>query len=58
VYVILFGLSPAPFVDLLPGSQGRVKIYKDKAGGFYACAEIARELTIDEQPGSGQDLQG
>ncbi len=32
VYIILFGLSLAPFVDLLPGSQGRVKIYKDKAG--------------------------
>ena len=32
VYVILFGLSLAPLVDLLPGSQGRVKIYKDKAG--------------------------
>ena len=35
VYIILFGLSLAPFVDLLPGSQGRVKIYKDKAGTYY-----------------------
>ena len=34
VYFILFGASVSPFIDLTPGSQGRVKIYKDKAGTF------------------------
>ena len=34
VYFILFGAAASPFIDLTPGSQGRVKIYKDKAGTF------------------------
>jgi len=34
VYFILFGASASPFLDLTPGSQGRVKIYRDKAGTF------------------------
>jgi len=34
VYFILFGASASPFIDLTPGSQGRVKIYRDKAGTF------------------------
>jgi len=34
VYFILFGASASPFIDLSPGSQGRVKIYKDKIGTF------------------------
>jgi hypothetical protein len=34
VYFILFGLSAAPFLDLSPPSQGRVKVYRDKAGTF------------------------
>jgi len=32
VYVILFGVSLSPLVDLVPGSQGRVRIFKDKVG--------------------------
>jgi hypothetical protein len=51
VYIILFGLSLAPFVDLVPGSQGRVKIYKDKAGGYlphiqYSTNEIPAAFRI------------
>ena len=34
VYFILFGASATPFIDLSPGNQGRVKIYKDKLGTF------------------------
>jgi hypothetical protein len=45
VYIILFGLSLAPFVDLLPGSQGRVKIYKDKAGTGTSRHVTSRHVT-------------
>ena len=34
VYFILFRASATPFIDLSPGNQGRVKIYKDKLGTF------------------------
>lgn len=34
VYFILFGAAASPFLDLTPGSQGRVKIYRDKVGTF------------------------
>jgi len=34
VYFILFGISASPFIELIPGSQGKVKIYKDKAGMY------------------------
>ena len=34
VYFILFGASASPFIDLAPGSQGRVKIYRDKLGTY------------------------
>jgi len=52
VYVILFGISLAPFVDLLPASQGKVRIFKDKvgiyrtnlaaAGGVVTSPELVR----------------
>merc|ERR1719186_1298908 len=34
VYFILFGGAASPFIELIPGSQGKVKIYKDKAGMY------------------------
>jgi hypothetical protein len=42
------------------GSQGRVKIFRDEAGGLCACAEIPRKLNSSwaGQPGPEQDLQG
>ena len=29
LYIILFGVSLSPFLDLIPGSQGRIRIYKE-----------------------------
>jgi len=34
VYFILFGASASPFLDLSPGAQGRVRIYKDRVGTY------------------------
>merc|ERR1719187_3238271 len=34
MYFILFGISASPFIEIIPGSQGKVKIYKDKAGMY------------------------
>jgi len=34
VYIILFGGSISPLIDLVPGSQGRVRIFKDKVGVY------------------------
>jgi len=52
VYFILFRASATPFIDLSPGNQGRVKIYKDKlgtyrtnlaaAGGVHTSPELIR----------------
>jgi len=52
VYIILFGVSLSPLIDLLPGSQGRVRIFKDKvgiyrtnlaaAGGVVTSPELVR----------------
>jgi len=29
LYIILFGVSLSPFLDLIPGTQGRIRIYKE-----------------------------
>jgi len=41
VYTILFGISATPFIDLLPSSQGRVKIFKDKMGIYRTNLAVA-----------------
>ncbi|XP_023337791.1 transmembrane protein 39A isoform X2 [Eurytemora carolleeae] len=52
LYIILFGVSLSPFLDLIPGTQGRIRIYKDKlgiyrtnlaaAGGLITSPELVR----------------
>jgi len=41
VYTILFGVSPSPLIDLLPGTQGRVRIFKDKMGIYRTNLAVA-----------------
>eukprot|EP00088_Acartia_fossae_P047322 TRINITY_DN5129_c0_g2_i1.p1 TRINITY_DN5129_c0_g2~~TRINITY_DN5129_c0_g2_i1.p1 ORF type:complete len:470 (-),score=46.90 TRINITY_DN5129_c0_g2_i1:143-1552(-) len=41
VYTILFGISPSPLIDLLPGTHGRVRIFKDKMGIYRTNLAVA-----------------
>jgi len=41
VYTILFGISPTPFIDLLPSTQGRIRIFKDKMGIYRTNLAVA-----------------